>query len=133
MIRREAAHQFGSSLFYLFTYRFPYLFADKQEAYYVLDNTLQKELEPKFEAQGFKHLGFCELGFRHFTNNKKEVTKASDMKGLSIRVQESPIWFSLADHLGFIATPIARALYCSSAGNRRWSGKPDRVYFQFCV
>ena len=85
----------------------PYLFADKQEAYYVLDNTLQKELEPKFEAQGFKHLGFCELGFRHFTNNKKEVTKASDMKGLSIRVQESPIWFSLADHLGFIATPIA--------------------------
>ena len=34
-------------------------------------------------------------------------TKASDMKGLSIRVQESPIWFSLADHLGFIATPIA--------------------------
>ena len=53
----------------------PYLFADKQEAYYVLDNTLQKELEPKFEAQGFKHLGFCELGFRHFTNNKKEVTK----------------------------------------------------------
>ena len=85
----------------------PYLFADTQEAYYVLDNTLQKELEPKFEAQGFKHLGFCELGFRHFTNNKKEVTKASDMKGLSIRVQESPIWFSLADHLGFIATPIA--------------------------
>lgn len=50
----------------------PYLFADKQEAYYVLDNTLQKELEPKFEAQGFKHLGFCELGFRHFTNNKKK-------------------------------------------------------------
>lgn len=29
----------------------PYLFADKQEAYYVLDNTLQKELEPKFEAR----------------------------------------------------------------------------------
>ena len=43
--------------------------------------TILKELEPKFEAQGFKHLGFCELGFRHFTNNKKEVTKASDMKG----------------------------------------------------
>ena len=37
----------------------------------------------------------------------KEITKAEDMKGLSIRVQESPIWFALADHLDFIATPIS--------------------------
>ena len=28
MIRREAAHQFGSSLFYLVTYRLPYFFPD---------------------------------------------------------------------------------------------------------
>lgn len=85
----------------------PYLFESKEEAYYVLDGFLQEELGPKFEAQGMKHLAFCELGFRHFTNNKKEVTKAEDMKGLSIRVQEAPIWFALADSLGFIATPIA--------------------------
>ena len=85
----------------------PYLFADKEEAYYVLDGYLQEELQPVFEAQGFKHLSFCELGFRHFTNNVREVTKAEDMKGLSIRVQESAIWFSLADYLGFIATPIS--------------------------
>ena len=84
----------------------PYLFSNKEEAYYVLDNFLQNELEPKFEAQGMKHLAFCELGFRHFTNNKKEITKASDMEGLSIRVQEAPIWFALADSLKFIATPI---------------------------
>lgn len=84
----------------------PYLFSSKEEAYYVLDNYLQNELEPKFEAQGMKHLAFCELGFRHFTNNKKEITKASDMEGLSIRVQEAPIWFALADSLKFIATPI---------------------------
>ena len=85
----------------------PYLFSSKAEAYYVLDNFLQGELGPLFEAQGMKHLGFCELGFRHFTNNAREVTKADDMKGLSIRVQEAPIWFALAESLGFIATPIA--------------------------
>ncbi len=84
----------------------PYLFSSKEEAYYVLDNFLQEELEPNFEAQGLRHLGFCELGFRHFTNNKKEIVKASDMAGLSIRVQEAPIWFALADSLGFIPTPI---------------------------
>ena len=87
----------------------PYLFSSKEEAYYVLDNFLQNELEPKFEAQGMKHLAFCELGFRHFTNNKKEITKASDMAGLSIRVQEAPIWFALADSLKFIATSFPLA------------------------
>lgn len=85
----------------------PYMFSSKEEAYYVLDNFLQDELAPKFEAQNMKHLAFCELGFRHFTNNVREVTKASDMKGLSIRVQEAPIWFALADSLGFIATPVS--------------------------
>ena len=64
---------------------------------------MQETLKPEFEEQGFKHLAFCELGFRHFTNNVKEITKAEDMKGLSIRVQESPIWFALAEHLNFIA------------------------------
>lgn len=85
----------------------PYMFETKDEAYYALDNFLQDELAPKFEAQGIKHLAFCELGFRCFTNNKKEITKASDLNGLSIRVQEATIWFALADSLGFIATPIA--------------------------
>ncbi|WP_125144511.1 TRAP transporter substrate-binding protein DctP [Clostridium transplantifaecale] len=77
----------------------PYLFENKEEAYYILDEVLQPEFEKLFEAQGFKHLGFSELGFRHFTNNVREVVKASDMEGLSIRVQEATVWFSLMDCL----------------------------------
>lgn len=84
----------------------PYLFADKEEAYHVLDTMLQNEFAPKFEAQGFRHLGFTELGFRHFTNNVREVKSAEDMKGLSIRVQEAPIWFSLIEMLNATATPV---------------------------
>lgn len=85
----------------------PYLFASKEEAYKTLDGLLQAELAPKFEAQGFKHLGFMELGFRHFTNNKREVKTAEDMKGLSIRVQEAPIWFALIEKLNATATPVS--------------------------
>ena len=85
----------------------PYLFETKEEAYYVLDNFLQDELAPKFEEQGIKHLAFCELGFRHFTTNGKEIKSAADLAGQSIRVQEATIWFALADSLNFIATPIA--------------------------
>jgi len=68
----------------------PYLLTSKEVAYEVLDNTLQPYFAPLFEAQGFKHLAFCELGFRHFTTNKREITCAADMKGQSIRVQEAP-------------------------------------------
>ena len=85
----------------------PYLLTSKEVAYDVLDNTLQPYFEPLFEAQGFKHLAFCELGFRHFTTNKKEITCADDMKGQSIRVQEAPIWFALTDCLGAKGTPVA--------------------------
>ena len=85
----------------------PYLLTSKEVAYDVLDNTLQPYFEPLFEAQGFKHLAFCELGFRHFTTNKQEITCAADMKGQSIRVQEAPIWFALTDCLGATATPVS--------------------------
>lgn len=85
----------------------PYLLTSKEAAYDVLDNTLQPYVEPLFEAQGFKHLGFCELGFRHFTSNKKEMTSAADMAGQSIRVQEAPIWFALMDSLGSTGTPVS--------------------------
>lgn len=56
----------------------PYLLTSKEVAYEVLDNTLQPYFAPLFEAQGFKHLAFCELGFRHFTTNKREITCAAD-------------------------------------------------------
>ena len=84
----------------------PYLFENKQEAYYILDEVLEPEFEKLFEAQGFKHLGFAELGFRHFTNNVREVVKASDMEGLSIRVQEATVWFSLMDCLKAMGTAL---------------------------
>jgi len=84
----------------------PYLFRDREHVYKALDGALSDELNPKFEEQGFKHLGFVELGFRHFTNNKKEINSAADMKDLKIRVQEAPIWFALIKSLKGTATPI---------------------------
>lgn len=85
----------------------PYLFENKQQAFKVLDGVITEKLGPKFEEQGFKHLGFGELGFRHFTNNKKEIKTAADMKGLSIRVQEAPIWFALMQSLEASAVPVS--------------------------
>lgn len=85
----------------------PYLFKDSNDAYKALDGIISERLNPKFEEAGFKHLAFGELGFRHFTNSIKEIKNADDMKGLSIRVQEAPIWFALLDSLDASAVPVS--------------------------
>ena len=85
----------------------PYLFTSKEAAYKALDNYLKPRLEPLYIAAGLKNLGFGELGFRHFTNNKRAVKTAADMKGLLIRVQESPVWFGLVESLGATPQPVA--------------------------
>ncbi|SKC86256.1 TRAP transporter substrate-binding protein [Maledivibacter halophilus] len=84
----------------------PYLFTDRDHVYKALDGIISEELNPQFEKANFKHLGFVELGFRHFTNNKTEINSIDDIEGLKIRVQEAPIWFALIDALKGTATPI---------------------------
>ena len=88
-------------------YTVPYLFSSTEEARNASDNFLFEYLQPKFEEAGLHNFGFYELGFRHFTNNVRPIEKASDMKGLLIRVQESPAWLTLMDRLGSTATPMA--------------------------
>ncbi|MDO5041358.1 MAG: DctP family TRAP transporter solute-binding subunit [Peptoniphilus sp.] len=85
----------------------PYLFENAEKAYTALDGIITEKLNPKFEEAGFKHLAYGELGFRHFTNSKREINSAEDLKGLSIRVQEAPIWFALLESLGASAVPVS--------------------------
>ncbi|MBS7525279.1 TRAP transporter substrate-binding protein DctP [Fusibacter paucivorans] len=85
----------------------PYLFDDKEQAYQILDNVLQEAIADEMSEAGFVHLGFGELGFRHFTNNVREIKTAEDMKDLSVRVQEAPIWFALMDRLEAFAVPVS--------------------------
>lgn len=85
----------------------PYLFENQEKAYKALDGIISEKLNPKFEEAGFKHLAFGELGFRHFSNSKKEIKTVEDMKGLSFRVQEAPVWFALLDSLNASAVPVS--------------------------
>lgn len=85
----------------------PYLFATREEAYDAIDNFLGPQFEEGLGQNGMTCLGYMELGFRHFTNNKAAINSAADMKGMVIRVQEAPIWFSLIEALGGTPTPVA--------------------------
>jgi len=82
----------------------PFLFQDNQQAYQALDGKLGAALSQKFENSGIKVLGYWEFGQSQVINSKRPVIKDSDLKGLKIRVQPSPL---LVDtYKSFGAEPI---------------------------
>lgn len=86
----------------------PYIFPDVLVAYKVLDGSFGNKLSSLLlEQTGLRNLGFSEIGYRHFTNKVKPIRTPEDMKGLKIRVQESPIFITMVKSLGANPTPIA--------------------------
>lgn len=86
----------------------PYLFPSASVAWEVLDGPFGQKLSDMFLARtGMRNLGFAEVGFRHFSNSVRPVKSPADMKGLKIRVMETPIYVTLVKELGASPTPIA--------------------------
>jgi tripartite ATP-independent transporter DctP family solute receptor len=85
----------------------PYLFPNAAVAWDVLDGPMGKKLsEGIIKKTGMRNLGFAEVGIRHFTNSKREIRTPEDMKGLKIRVQETPLYITLVKSLGANPTPV---------------------------
>ncbi|MCX7384271.1 MAG: TRAP transporter substrate-binding protein [Alphaproteobacteria bacterium] len=84
----------------------PFLFRDDGHAYRVLAGTVGQQLAAKYEAHGFKVVGFLVNGTRH-PMSKKPVITPEDVKGLKFRVIQSPLHIELWKMLGANPTPIA--------------------------
>ncbi|SHF01828.1 tripartite ATP-independent transporter solute receptor, DctP family [Desulfacinum infernum DSM 9756] len=86
----------------------PYLFNSPAVAWKVLDGPFGKELsEALLKETGLRNLAYAETGFRHFTNSKRPVRTPADLKGLKIRVMETPLYITMVKALGAAPTPIA--------------------------
>jgi tripartite ATP-independent transporter DctP family solute receptor len=87
----------------------PYLFTSKEQGYAVLDGKVGKQLfDDMAKKSGLRVLSvFANGGFRSFSNNKRPIKTADDMKGLKIRTMESPINMEMVKALGAAPTPIA--------------------------
>ncbi|MFS0576826.1 DctP family TRAP transporter solute-binding subunit [Sporosarcina sp. 179-K 3D1 HS] len=85
----------------------PYVFEDREHVYSKLDGESGAKLLGLLDDKNMKGLGFWEVGFRHLTNNKKEVNVPSDLKGMKIRVQPAPVWEAHMKALGANATPVS--------------------------
>lgn len=73
-------------------FNMPFLFDNNQVAYEFMDGEQGKAIRDKIiEDVGVRVLCFYDMGFRHFTNNKKPVKSAADIKGLKVRTQADPV------------------------------------------
>jgi TRAP-type transport system periplasmic protein len=85
----------------------PFAFSNYEEAHRFFAGPAGGMLQKRLEAAGIKGFGFIDIGFRSISNNKRPVTKPEDLKGLKIRVLESPLVMATMNAMGATGIPMA--------------------------
>lgn len=86
----------------------PFLFSSDLVAWEFFDNSKvwSNIVENLREKTGLRTLCTSHLGYRHFSNSVKEIRKPEDMKGMKIRVMESPVYTKLITSLKALPTAM---------------------------
>ena len=85
----------------------PYAFPDKKSFYKAYNGAVGKKLFEVLPPVGLIGVGYLDNGMRSVTNNRKPIHTPDDLKGLKIRVLESPINIATWKLLGANPTPIS--------------------------
>jgi len=86
----------------------PYLTDSMEVMYKVLEGpTGERFKKLVVDKMGVRILGWSFIGFRNFTNNVKPIHSPADMKGMKIRVTQSPEAVKMVEGLGAQATPVS--------------------------
>jgi tripartite ATP-independent transporter DctP family solute receptor len=83
----------------------PFFFPDYKALDAVENGEVGKKLFKVIEEKGVVGLGWCENGFREFTNSKRAVKKPEDLDGIKARVVGSPIFIDTFKAMG--ANPVS--------------------------
>ena len=86
----------------------PFLWSSREQVWKVMDGPVGQDLLKKMEAKGVK--AFCfggGWGFRNMMSNKRPIVVPDDMKGQTIRVQESPTYVAMMKAMGANPVPMA--------------------------
>ena len=88
-------------------FNLPYLFASSAAYHHVMDDTsITDEIFNSTSRAGFTGVTWLDAGTRNFYTIKKPIETPADLKGLKIRVQQSPSNIMMMDLLGGSATPM---------------------------
>ncbi|WP_258360748.1 TRAP transporter substrate-binding protein [Moorella sulfitireducens] len=89
-------------------YGMPYLFKTTEEARASCDGEAGKYMLSLLEEKGIHGLALWEQGWRHLTTSKKPVRLPPDIKGMKIRVMDSPSFIEMMKELG--ALPLVTSM-----------------------
>ena len=88
-------------------FNLPYLFASSTAYQHVMDDPeVTNEIFNSTARAGFVGVTWLDAGTRNFYTIKKPINTPADLKGLKIRVQQSPSNIKMMDLLGGSATPM---------------------------
>ncbi|MGE5632280.1 MAG: DctP family TRAP transporter solute-binding subunit [Caulobacteraceae bacterium] len=85
----------------------PFIFKNEQAGFKALDGEVGAMFNKILESKGLYNLGYNYNGARHMTNSKRAINEPNDLKGLKMRVMESPVYIDLFKYLGANATPMS--------------------------
>ena len=78
----------------------PFLWKSRAQAWRAIDGPFGDDLRKRSLDKGFKLVGWCDLGFRSMTNNKRPINSAADMMGLKMRVPNSKAYIAMMQATG---------------------------------
>lgn len=85
----------------------PYLFRDTDHFVKVVNGPVGTEFFQLLEKRGMKGICWFDNGYRNVFNTKRPIREPADLKGLKIRVMESPLMVNTLNAMGASATPMA--------------------------
>lgn len=86
----------------------PFAFANADVVNYVMDSEFGQKINQQIQEDvGVVPLSWIDIGFRHVTNNKREISTPDDVKGLKIRTMSDPLQLLAWSSLGASCSSIA--------------------------
>jgi tripartite ATP-independent transporter DctP family solute receptor len=86
----------------------PYLYRDYDHVDKVLNSDVAKDIQKMIlDKTNIRVLTFMPMAFRQMFTVDKEIRGAADLKGLKMRVPESPIYVAAFKQFGAVPTPLA--------------------------
>jgi TRAP-type transport system periplasmic protein len=86
---------------------FPFIFGTDAEAAHVLDGPVGRKMLDSLADMNLQGLVWAGGAFRNMSNSKRPLNAMADMKGLKVRVMQSPMALASFNAMGMNAVPMA--------------------------
>lgn len=86
---------------------FPFIFGSDAEAAFVLDGPVGRKMLDGLSDMNIQGLVWAGGAFRNMSNSKQPLNVMADMKGLKVRVMQSPMALASFNAMGMNAVPMA--------------------------